>query len=86
MLRRLRISPKTFGDGCGLGRGTDQGHRAVPLEQLQIGIEVVRRRHGVEDEIELAGEARHGVRVGGDADLVRTQALAIGDLARRGGE
>ena len=46
-----------------LGRGTDQGHRAVPLEQLQVGIEVVRCCHGIEDEIELAGMARHGLGV-----------------------
>lgn len=69
-----------------LGRGTDQGHRAIPLEQLQIGIEVVRRRDGVEDEIELAGVARHIVGVGGDTDLIRTQALAVGDLAYGSGE
>ena len=86
MLRRLQNQPENIRRRMWLGGGTDQGHRAIPLEQLQIGIEVVRRRHGVEDEIELAGEARHIVRVGGNADLVRTQSLAIGDLARRGGE
>ena len=54
--------------------------------RLQIGIEIVRRRHGVEDEIEPAGVVRHGVGVSGDADLVRAQTLAIGDLAGRGSE
>ena len=69
-----------------LGRGADERHRAVTLEQLQIGIEAVRRRHGVEDEIEPAGVVRHGVGVSGDADLVRAQTLTIGDLAGGGSE
>ena len=50
--------PEDIWRGVWLGRGADQGHRAVPLEQLQVGIEVVRRRHGVEDEVE-AGAVVH---------------------------
>ncbi|EXI66032.1 MAG: hypothetical protein AW08_02771 [Candidatus Accumulibacter adjunctus] len=67
-------------------RGADQDHRAVALEQLQIGVELVRCGHGIQDEIELVGQRSHLFAAAGDAYRVGTEAFAVGDLARRGGE
>ena len=66
----------------GLVRCADQAERSVPLEHREIGIEVVRRGHGVEDEIEPAAVALHLLRVPGDDHLVGAKPPRILRLAQ----
>ncbi len=60
---------------------TDQG--AVGLEQRERGIHVDGRRDGVHDEIERALGCLHGLLVGGEQEVIGTQAVAVLPLAGR---
>src|SRR3712207_8225907 len=44
-------------------RSADEAHRPVPLQEHRIGVEIVRRRDGVEDEVEAAGMGLHLIRI-----------------------
>ena len=59
---------------------------AVVGERVQVGVEVVAHRHGVEDEIQLAGHRRHLLRVGGHHHMVGALFLRLAHLAFRAGE
>ena len=87
MLRRLKIRPNGCGDGCGFSGAPTSVSVPSRLSSREEGIEVVRRRDRVEDEVEAvrvrAPSAPRSVEM---HDLVRAQAHGIVDLARRGGE
>lgn len=68
------------------GRCADQRHRAIALQQLEVGIQLMRGGDRVQDEVELAGMAGQLRGVCGNAHLVRPEAQAVGDLGGRGGE
>jgi len=57
--------------------GADQGHGAVALEQVEERIQVVRRGHGVEDEVQAVGDLGHFVRVLRHHHPVGAQAQAV---------
>ena len=73
-------------DGNGLLGGTDEHEVAVPLEKVQVGVDVVRRGDGVEDEVEGARLRGHLGLVGGHDDLVSAEPLPVSDLALGGRE
>ncbi len=74
------------GDRLGVFRRADQAERAVALQEVEIGVDVVVGRDAVEDEIERLGMRLHLVGVLRDDDLMGTQPLAVFDLGRRSGE
>ena len=74
------------GNRCGLGGRADQGHRAIPLQQLEVRVQVVICGDRVEDEVEAADVLRHLGLVSGDDDFIRAKAKSVGGLARRRGE
>jgi hypothetical protein len=82
---RGKMRLKTWA-GCGVRRNPDQDQRAVELQEVEVGIDVVIGGDRVEDEVEAPGVFGHGVGVLGDDDLIGAQSLAVGDLALRGGE
>ena len=67
-------------------RRTNERHRRVFLEQLQIGVQLMRRRHRIQNEIKLVGIFRHLIRVRRNAYFVGAQALGIGHFAGRCGK
>src|SRR5262245_54552365 len=74
------------GDRQRLLGGTHQAERAVELQKLEVGVDVVPGRYTVEDEVEARFAPGHLARVLRHHDLVRAEALAVLDFARRGGE
>ena len=68
------------------GRCADQCHGAIEFQQHQKGVQIVRRRHGVEDEIEAAGMRGHFVRVFGHHNFLGPQPQRVVALAGRCGE
>jgi hypothetical protein len=71
------------GNGQRFVRCADEGERAVDLEEVEVGVDVVIGGDGVEDEVEAAGVLLHLVRVAGDDDLVGSEAQGIVFFARR---
>ena len=76
--RRRFISKLKAIDRRGLFRRAHQGHRAVELQQLQIGIQVVVGGDGVENEVEAADMLLHLGFVLGDDDFVGAEADRVG--------
>ena len=64
----------------------DEDHRAVALQQRRVGVEVVRRGHRVEDQVEADRVLQHRVGILRDDALVGAEALRVVRLAGRGGE
>jgi hypothetical protein len=63
---------------CGLIRSPDQNHGAIGFQQFQIGIQIMGRRHGVQNEVELFGESGQGFRLCGGVIGLCAQPLRIG--------
>ena len=84
-LRRPKIRPKDESDS-GFGDTADEREVAVEAEQVDVGVDVVLGRDGVEDEVEAEGVLLHLVGVAGDDDFVGTQAECVLLLAGRRGE
>ncbi|MNF85279.1 hypothetical protein D3C84_676670 [compost metagenome] len=67
----------------------DQPHQnvhTVEAQGIEVGIEVVLHRNGVEQEVEMARGCLHLFGIGGDDDVVRTLAASFFSLACRSGE
>ncbi len=64
----------------------DLAQRSVALQEHEVGVDVVRRGHRVEDEVEAAGLGRHGVRVLRQHDFVGPERFRVRHLAGRGRE
>ena len=69
------------GDGEGLFRRADQCDVAIAAQKLNVGVDVVIRRDGVEDEVEAVGVLLHLVRVAGNHDFVGAQPKRVVLLA-----
>jgi hypothetical protein len=82
----LEDEVENVGRGMRLSRRADEGHGAVALEKDEVGVEVVRSRDGVEDEVEAVDVLLHGIGVLRYHDLVGAEAQAVLGLARGGGE
>ena len=67
-------------------RNADLRERAVAFQQGEVGVDVMLRGHGVEDEMKTAGLFFHFVFVLGVDDFVRAQSQSVLHLVRRGGE
>src|SRR6185369_9257882 len=67
-------------------RGADQGDVAVTAKYVDVGVDVVIDGNGIEDEVERTRVLLHLIRIGGNDDLIRTQAECILLLAWRSGE
>jgi hypothetical protein len=73
-------------NGQGLGWRANLGQGSVPFQQREVGIDVVLRRNGVENEMEAVEVFFHLVLIAGDNDLVRAELQGILRFARRSGE
>jgi len=67
----------------GLRGSADKRKSAVEGEQVDIGVDIVIGRYGIEDEIEAAGVVLHLVRIPGKNDFVGTKTKRVLLLARR---
>jgi hypothetical protein len=77
--RRRKISGNAATGSGFLGRA-DQHQVAVALQQVEVGVDVVRGGHGIQDEIEAAGLRRHLGLVLGDDHLVGAEAFGVATL------
>ncbi len=73
-------------DGLRVERHADEYQRRVEVEQREVGVEVVVGGDRVEDHVEAAGVAGHGVGVLRDDHFVGAQPPPVCDLAFRCGE
>ena len=64
-------------DGKRFGRNTDLRERAVAFQQGEIGVDVVLRRHRVEDEMKTVGLLFHFVFIFGIDDFIRAEPQGI---------
>ena len=69
-----------------LCRRANERHHAIALQQHKKRVEIVRRRHGVDDEVEAVRLRRHCVHVARHDHFVRTKTQRIGTLGFRGRE
>jgi len=74
------------GGGVRLARRADQDQGAVPRQELEVGVQAVRRGDGVDDEVEAARVLRRRLGVLGDHGLVGAETVGVRHLVRRGGE
>ena len=68
------------------GRGANQRHGTIAFQQRGEGIEIVRRRHGVEDEVEAFDVGRHLVVVARHHHIIGAQRSGRITLGFRGGK
>ena len=65
------------GDGEGLLRRADHGDVPVAAEKVDVRVDVVIGRNGVEDEVEAAGMLPHLVSIAGNDHFVRADAERV---------
>ena len=65
---------------------TDLGEIAIACEEVDIGVDVMFRGNGIENEVEGSGVLDHLVRISGDDDFVSAEAEGVLLLVWRSGE
>ena len=84
-LRRPKMQAADL-DGKRFGGHADLREGAVAFQQQEVGVDVVLRGHGVENEMETVEMFLHLVFVFGIDDFIRAEPQGIFDFVRRGGE